>query len=151
MMVSDRVRAVKIGPMKLLIVDDETALVAELKPLLERVGYSIVTALDGERALEQVERASPDLIVLDVIMPRLDGREVLRRLRQENNWTPVILLTRVGNTAERTLGLQEGADDYLNKPYDPLELVARIQAILRRTYGKSQNQSLNSYKVLICA
>src|SRR5437879_353763 len=114
---------------KLLVVDDEADLIAELKPLLERMGYEVVTAHDGEQALSKAEQANPDLIVLDVMMPKLDGREVLRRLRQADNWIPVILLTRVGNTAERTLGLQEGADDYLNKPYDPLELVARIQAI----------------------
>ena len=95
------------GCMKLLIVDDEADLVAELKPLLERVGYTIGVAKDGEEALRQVDHSSPDLIVLDVIMPKLDGREVLRRLRQANNWTPVILLTREGTTAERTLGLQE--------------------------------------------
>jgi len=136
---------------KLLVADDEADLVAELKPLLERTGYHVVTAGDGEQTLSQVEHAVPDLIVLDVIMPKLDGREVLRRLRQSNNWTPVILLTRVGNTAERTLGLQEGADDYLNKPFDPLELIARIQAVLRRTYRGGANQPLYSYKTLICS
>lgn len=136
--------------MKLLVADDEADLVAELKPLLERMGYSVITASDGEQALNQVEQTVPDLVVLDVIMPKMDGREVLRRLRQANNWTPVILLTRVGTTAERTLGLQEGADDYLNKPFDPLELIARIQAILRRTYRGAQNLPLNTYTALVC-
>jgi DNA-binding response OmpR family regulator len=135
---------------KLLVVDDEVDLVAELKSLLERMGYSVLTASDGEQALSQVEKTVPDLIVLDIVMPRLNGREVLRRLRQRGNWTPVILLTQVGNTAERTLGLQEGADDYLNKPFDPLELIARIQAVLRRTYREGQPQPLGSYKVLAC-
>src|SRR5690349_14789252 len=89
------------GSMKLLIVDDEAGLVAELKPLLQRVGYSVAVAHDGEQAIVHAQRDVPDLIILDVIMPKLDGREVLRRLRQDNNWTPVILLTRVGNVAER--------------------------------------------------
>jgi len=118
---------------KLLIVDDEVDLLAELRPLLERTGYEVVTATDGERALERVREARPDLIILDVMMPRLDGREVLRRLRQQDDWTPVILLTQVGSSVERALSLQEGADDYLNKPYDPMELIARVQAVLRRT------------------
>lgn len=118
---------------KLLIVDDEVDLLAELRPLLERSGYEVVTATDGEGALARVREERPDLIILDVMMPRLDGREVLRRLRQEDDWTPVILLTQVGSSVERALSLQEGADDYLNKPYDPMELMARIQAVLRRT------------------
>jgi DNA-binding response OmpR family regulator len=71
-------------------------------------------------------------VILDVLMPRMDGREVLRRLRHENNWTPTILLTQVGESAERALALEEGADDYLNKPFDPHELLARIRAVLRR-------------------
>lgn len=118
---------------KLLIVDDEVDLLAELKPLLERSGYAVVTATDGEEALERVRQERPELIILDVMMPRLDGREVLRRLRQQDDWTPVILLTQVGSSVERALSLQEGADDYLNKPYDPMELIARVQAVLRRT------------------
>jgi DNA-binding response OmpR family regulator len=117
---------------KLLIVDDETDLLAELKPLLERSGYQVRTAINGEQALQYTRDDPPDLIVLDMLLPRLDGRGVLRQLRQENNWTPVLLLTKVDNAAERVLSLQEGADDYLNKPFDPLELVARVQAILRR-------------------
>jgi DNA-binding response OmpR family regulator len=100
---------------------------------MERSGYRVLSVPDGEQALQVVEKERPGLIVLDVLMPKLDGREVLRRLRQRSDWTPVILLTRVNTTAERVLSLQEGADDYLNKPFDPLELVARVQAVLRRT------------------
>jgi DNA-binding response OmpR family regulator len=123
---------------KLLIVDDETDLLAELQPLLERSGFDIITAVDGVQALERIERYHPDLIILDVLMPRMDGREVLRRLREQNDWTPVILLTQVGTSMERAMSLQEGADDYLNKPYDPMELIARINAILRRIQHGSQ-------------
>ncbi len=133
---------------KLLIVDDEVDLLAELKPLLERSGYEVVTASDGQQALDLAPREKPDLIILDVLMPRLDGRETLRRLRRGNDWTPVILLTQVGTPAERALSLQEGADDYLNKPFEPLELMARVQAILRRARGV-QGQPLNTYRRLV--
>ncbi len=120
---------------KLLVVDDEIDLLAELKPLLERSGFAVVTAADGRQALEVVKQDPPDLIVLDVLMPQLNGREVLRQLRQAGDWTPVILLTQVGTPTERALSLQEGADDYLNKPFEPLELIARIEAVLRRSQG----------------
>ncbi len=123
---------------KILVVDDESDLLAELVPLLERTGYSVSTAYDGLQALQKMEDFKPDLVVLDVLMPRVDGREVLRQLRQAGNWTPVILLTRVGSPTERAMSLQEGADDYLNKPFEPLELIARIQAILRRVERGSQ-------------
>lgn len=117
---------------KLLIVDDEADLLAELQPMLARAGYQVVTAANGEEALAVVKSAAPDLIILDVLMPKLDGRETLRRLRQQDNWVPVILLTQINTPMERVMSLQEGADDYLNKPFDPMELLARIQAILRR-------------------
>jgi DNA-binding response OmpR family regulator len=117
---------------KILLVDDESAITDNLAPFLERAGFEVVVAGDGAQALEEVARFAPDLIILDVLMPRLNGREVLRRLRQEDNWTPVILLTQVGESTERAMALEEGADDYLNKPFDPHELVARMRAVLRR-------------------
>lgn len=117
---------------KILLVDDEQAITANLSPFLERSGFVVTVAADGEEALARVSGFSPDLIVLDILMPRLDGRETLRRLRQAGNWTPVILLTQVGESTERAMALEEGADDYLNKPFDPHELVARIRAVLRR-------------------
>jgi DNA-binding response OmpR family regulator len=117
---------------KILLVDDEQAITANLSPFLERSGFVVAVAADGEEGLAQVSGFSPDLIVLDILMPRLDGRETLRRLRQAGNWTPVILLTQVGESTERAMALEEGADDYLNKPFDPHELVARIRAVLRR-------------------
>lgn len=117
---------------KILLVDDEPAITGNLAPFLERAGFTVGIAADGEEALRQADSFTPDLIILDVLMPKLDGREALRRLRQAGNWTPIILLTRIGESAERVMALEEGADDYLNKPFDPLELVARIQAVLRR-------------------
>ena len=117
---------------RVLLVDDETAITANLTPFLERAGFKVSVATDGEEALNQESDLAPDLIILDVMMPKLDGREVLRRLRRADNWTPVILLTQVGDSSERAMALQEGADDYLNKPFDPHELVARMRAVLRR-------------------
>jgi DNA-binding response OmpR family regulator len=87
-------------------------------------------------------------VILDVMMPRVNGREVLRRLRAQNDWTPVILLTHVGTPAERAMSLQEGADDYLNKPFEPMELIARVQAVLRRASGHAQ-QPLSSQRRLV--
>lgn len=120
------------GKSRVLLVDDEQAITSNLAPFLERSGFVVAVAADGEDALRQVSSFRPDLIVLDVLMPRLDGREALRRLRKEGDWRPVILLTQVGESTERAMALEEGADDYLNKPFDPHELVARIRAVLRR-------------------
>jgi len=117
---------------KLLLVDDESAITTNLAPFLERSGFNVSVASDGDEALKQIASVNPDLIILDVLMPKVDGREVLRRLRASGNWTPVILLTQVGEAIERALALEEGADDYLNKPFDPHELIARIRAVLRR-------------------
>lgn len=117
----------------LLLVDDEVAITDNLAPFLGRSGFTVTVAADGQAALEQAAVLQPDLIVMDVLMPRLDGRSALRHMRQNNDWTPVILLTQVGESVERAMALEEGADDYLNKPFDPHELVARIRAVLRRS------------------
>jgi DNA-binding response OmpR family regulator len=117
---------------RVLLVDDEQAITANLAPFMERSGFAVAVAADGEEALQRVAGFEPDLIVLDVLMPKIDGREVLRRLRQGGDWTPIILLTQIGESTERAMALEEGADDYLNKPFDPHELVARIRAVLRR-------------------
>ncbi len=117
---------------RILLVDDELAITANLAPFLERAGFAVATAADGELALQLVKDSKPDLVVLDVLMPGPDGREVLRRIRQSGNRTPVILLSQVSSPTERALALDEGADDYLNKPFEPYELVARIRAVLRR-------------------
>jgi DNA-binding response OmpR family regulator len=120
-------------PQRILLVDDEEAITAHLAPFLERAGFAVAVAADGDAALRRIEEWRPDLVVLDVLMPRMDGREALRRLRSAGNWTPVILLTQVGSPTERAMALDEGADDYLNKPFEPFELVARIRAVLRRS------------------
>ncbi len=117
---------------KILLVDDELDITSNIAPILERAGFEVVTAADGAQGRQLVSLFNPHLIVLDVLMPHLDGRSLLRQLRAENNWTPVILLTQIGESVERAMALEEGADDYLNKPFDPFELVARIKAVLRR-------------------
>lgn len=133
---------------RILLVDDETAITANLRPLFERSGFEVLVASDGAQALQQVAQSAPDLVVMDVLMPNLDGREALRRLRQQNNWTPIILLTQVGEAGERAMALEEGADDYLNKPFDPHELVARIRAVLRR--ARPGQPTLASAERLTC-
>jgi DNA-binding response OmpR family regulator len=116
----------------ILLVDDELAITDNLAPLLRRAGFDVVVAHDGDQALRSVRAAPPDLVVLDVLLPGMDGRAVLRQVREERRQVPIILLTQVGESAERAMALDEGADDYLNKPFDPHELVARIRAVLRR-------------------
>ena len=116
----------------ILLADDDPSIADTLAPFLERAGFHVLTVSDGAAALEKVHSHRPALVILDVLMPRMDGREVLRRIRRENLWLPAILLTQVGESSERALALEEGADDYLNKPFDPHELLARIRAVLRR-------------------
>lgn len=117
---------------QILLADDEKALTSYLAPILERAGFAVTVAHDGEAALRYALEKHPDLIVLDILMPGLDGREICRRLRAAGNWTPIIMLTQVNNQVDKVLSLEEGADDYLCKPFDPHELVARIRAVLRR-------------------
>ncbi len=132
---------------RILLVDDESAITLNLAPFLDRAGFTVAVASDGEEALRKVADFAPNLIVMDILMPRMDGRTVLRRLRQQDDWTPVILLTQVGEAVERAMALEEGADDYLNKPFDPHELVARIRAVLRR--GQSGGRPLTAVKHLV--
>lgn len=132
---------------RVLLADDEPAITSELGPFLQRNGFQVAIARDGGEALALAGSAQPDLIVLDVLMPKINGRGVCRRLRASGNWTPVIMLTQVGASAERALSLEEGADDYLNKPFDPIELVARIKAVLRR--ARAGGQSLASARRLV--
>lgn len=117
---------------KILVADDDLALIEELRALLERSGFEVIVAYSGLETLRRVEETTPDLVVLDVLMPDLDGREVCRRLRAAGDWTPIIMLSQIGAPTERAMSLEEGADDYISKPFEPFELIARIQAVLRR-------------------
>jgi DNA-binding response OmpR family regulator len=117
---------------RILLADDEDAITSELAPLLQRSGFEVIVAHAGDEALRITQRERPDLLVLDVLMPGANGREVCRTLRAAGDQTPILLLTQVGAAAERAMALEEGADDYLNKPFEPAELIARIRAVLRR-------------------
>ena len=119
---------------KVLIVEDAPEFVEMLVPLLQREGYATATAGDGEAALEEARRFSPDVVVLDLTLPRLDGVEVCRQLRRFSD-AYVIMLTSRADEVDRVVGLEVGADDYLTKPFSPRELVARIRAMLRRPRG----------------
>ena len=116
---------------RILVVDDESALVELVRGYLEREQYEVVTAADGHAALELARAARPDLVVLDVMLPGLDGIEVCRQLRQFSD-AYVIMLTARAEEIDKILGLTVGADDYLTKPFSPRELVARVKALLRR-------------------
>ncbi|HEX4815853.1 MAG TPA: response regulator transcription factor [Nonomuraea sp.] len=119
-------------PARLLVVDDEPALREALQSSLEFEGYEVVTANDGQEALDELARSSCDAVVLDVMMPRLDGLTACRRLRAAGNHVPVLMLTARDAVGDRVSGLDAGADDYLVKPFELDELLARVRALLRR-------------------
>ena len=118
--------------MRILIVDDDPPTVKWTSFLLRDEGYEVITADNGRSGLELVERELPDLVILDVMMPQIDGLEVCRRIRQTMD-VPIIMLSAKGETADKVTGLKVGADDYLAKPFEPAELLARVKAVLRRT------------------
>jgi DNA-binding response OmpR family regulator len=131
------------GAMRVLIVDDDRPSLKMTAFLLREEGYTVFTADNGQEALRLVDEKTPDLLVLDVMMPGMDGLEVTRRLRR-NSSLPIIILSAKGETSDRVSGLDVGADDYLAKPFEPSELLARVRAVLRRaeafTFGEPQNQ-----------
>jgi OmpR family response regulator RpaB len=115
----------------ILVVDDEASIRRILETRLSMIGYQVITACDGAEALEVFHRTSPDLVVLDVMMPKLDGYGVCQELRKESD-VPIVMLTALGDVADRITGLELGADDYVVKPFSPKELEARIRCVLRR-------------------
>ena len=120
---------------RVLLVDDEQHIIDLVRLYLEREGFQVASAGDGRVALEKLLADPPDLVVLDLMLPGLDGREVCRRLRAESD-LPVIMLTARDDDVDKIVGLELGADDYLTKPFNPRELLARIRAILRRSAGR---------------
>ncbi len=116
----------------ILVVDDDPKIVALVRTYLERERYPVITAADGPSALRAIEEQQPRLVVLDLMLPGLDGLSVIRRARASSE-TPILVLSARGSTGDRILGLSEGADDYLAKPFSPAELVVRVRTILRRT------------------
>ena len=121
---------------KILVVDDEERMVRFIRLNLEHDGYLVIDAFNGKQALQRLRDATPDLILLDVMMPDLNGFEVLEMLREISS-VPVIMLTAKSEEDDRVHGLEKWADDYITKPFSPRELVSRIKAVLRRTEGLS--------------
>lgn len=119
----------------ILIVDDDENICEILKLYLEKEGYETQIALDGQQGLDKYEKYSPDLVILDIMMPVLDGIEVIKKIRAKST-TPVIMLTAKGDTFDKVLGLEIGADDYIVKPFEPKELLARVKAVIRRINSK---------------
>ncbi len=122
-----------------LVIDDEVDLRSLLQSTLERADYNVVLAAGGQEGLRAFFEARPDLAIVDIIMPDMSGRTVLERIREVSE-TPVIMLTALGQEADRIKGLKGGADDYVAKPFSPNELVARCEAVLRRTQWAAQRQ-----------
>lgn len=127
---------------KILVVEDENAIRFLLRENLEYEGYEVLEAENGLIALEIVEKSSPDLILLDLMLPQMSGMEVCKRLRSTGNVVPVIMLTSRGQQMDKVIGLKAGADDYITKPFDILELCARIEALLRRSGKPSESTKL---------
>lgn len=132
---------------KILVVDDEDSIINVVRAYLEKEGFQVITATDGRSALEETRRERPDLIVLDIMLPGLDGIEVLRHLRQESD-VYVLMLTAKSEEVDKIVGLSVGADDYLTKPFSPRELVARVKAILRRGRGVATSEPPLSFQHL---
>jgi DNA-binding response OmpR family regulator len=122
---------------RVLVVDDDRTVSDVVRRYLERAGYQVTQAGDGAAALAAVARDQPDLVVLDLMLPQIDGLEVCRRLRADPHGVPIVMLTALGEEADRVLGLQVGADDYVTKPFSPRELVLRVQSVLRRHTGRA--------------
>lgn len=123
----------------ILVVDDEPEIVRLVRSYLEQDGYRVVTAYNGDEALYAARREKPDLVVLDILMPKMDGLEFTRRARQERN-VPIIMLTARADETDRIVGLEMGADDYVTKPFSPRELVARVRAVLRRAQPSDERE-----------
>ena len=132
---------------RVLIVEDEENLLTALRYSLEREGFSTSTATDGEQALEAARQSNPDAVILDIMLPKLDGLEVCRILRREMD-VPILMLTARGEEIDRVVGLELGADDYITKPFSMRELVARVRAVLRRSGGSSDARSKRGGEVV---
>src|SRR5271154_6563863 len=127
-------------PAKILVVEDEPNMVAGLRDNFEFEGYEVITAHDGVEGLQRALDESPDLVILDVMMPRMSGLEVCKQLRAKRASIPIIMLTARGQEVDKVVGLELGADDYVTKPFSIRELLARVKAILRRSAGAPKEQ-----------
>ena len=130
---------------RILVIEDEPQMLLGLRDNLELEGYEVITAADGEEGLAKALASAPDLVLLDVTLPRKNGFEVCRELRARANATPVVMLTARSQETEKVLGLELGADDYVTKPFSITELLARVRAVLRRAGGRSS--SLETFRI----
>lgn len=130
---------------KILIVEDDRHILTGLVDILATEGYKTVIARDGKEALAQVKDKEPDLIILDIMIPKLSGFEVCRELRKSGANIPIIILSAKAQESDKVLGLELGADDYVTKPFSPRELMVRVKAVLRRAEGSGQTGSLYSF------
>ncbi len=137
-------------PKKILVIDDEPKIVEICRDYLRAAGYDVITAGDGTQGLSLARLQKPDLIVLDLMLPGMDGLDVCRSLRRDSNSNvPIIMLTARIEEADRLIGLELGADDYIAKPFSPRELVARVRAVLRRASGDSSSEIIRAGKVTL--
>ena len=134
-------------PATILVVDDDLKIVRLVRTYLERAGYRVAEALDGRSALAAIALEAPALVVLDVMLPEVDGLSIVRAVRRTGR-TPIIMLSARGTTADRIAGLAAGADDYLPKPFSPAELVVRVQRVLERTSGPASGTAVGADRVL---
>ncbi len=132
-------------PKKIVIIEDDPGILLSLKDEFESEGYTVYSAEDGEKGLGIAKQQKPDLIILDIMLPVLDGYEVCKRLRMEGDTTPIIILTVKDKEIDRVLGLELGADDYVTKPFSLRELMARVKAVLRRTEERAKDLATYSF------
>lgn len=132
---------------KILVVDDDLNICELLKLYLENDGYTVITANDGKAAVDAFEAKSPDLVLLDIMLPKMDGWQVCREIRKTSS-APIIMLTAKGETFDKVLGLELGADDYVTKPFEAKEVMARVKAVLRRTKGDGDDNA-NEKKTVV--
>ena len=130
---------------KILIIEDEEAILMALEDNLEMEGFAIKSAKDGEEGLSMAKEGKYDLIILDIMLPRMDGFDVCKQLRQDGILTPILMLTAKSQEIDKVLGLELGADDYVTKPFSPRELLARVKALLRRSKQVQQGMSEISF------
>lgn len=135
---------------KILIIEDEKDIAELIKHYLEKDNFETLSAFDGEKGLELIKRQNPDVVILDLMLPKIDGIEVCKRIRSDSKVSdiPVIMLTAKGDESDRIIGLELGADDYVTKPFSPKELVARIKALLRRVERSGEKQKVYKFKNL---
>ncbi len=129
---------------KILVAEDDKDIVELLKLYLENAGYKVITAYDGKNALGMIENETPDLAICDIMMPHMSGYEVIKNVRESDNNIPIIILSAKNQDSDKILGLDIGADDYVTKPFNPLEIVAHVRACLRRFYKLGGSESASN-------